>query len=217
MHLHKVQLFEGNFGLERETLRVDREGRLAQTPHPFTSEYLARDFCENQLEIVTPVCHSIESMLTELQRLDAQARKILLQQDETLWLYSNPPAIDSEDEIPVARFEGALSEKSNYRKNLERRYGKRLMLYSGIHFNFSFSEEFLQQLYTEHTTETSLAAFKNDTYLRLLKQASRYSYLLVLLTAASPVYDKSFDSERQAWLLESVCAGSGLQQPDRLR
>ena len=27
--------FEGRFGLERETLRVDTNGRLAQTEHPF--------------------------------------------------------------------------------------------------------------------------------------------------------------------------------------
>ena len=27
--------FEGKFGIERETLRVDSFGRLAQTPHPF--------------------------------------------------------------------------------------------------------------------------------------------------------------------------------------
>ena len=44
--------FEGNFGLERETLRVDKNNRLAQSPHPFKEDCFARDFAENQLEIV---------------------------------------------------------------------------------------------------------------------------------------------------------------------
>ena len=40
--------YKGKFGLERETLRVDINGRLAQTPHPFTEDgNITRDFCEN--------------------------------------------------------------------------------------------------------------------------------------------------------------------------
>ena len=57
------------------------------------------------------------------------------------------------------------------------------MLYSGIHFNFSFRKEFLKQ-----QPESS-----DELYLRLFKQLSRTSWLLVLLTAASPLYDRSFD------------------------
>jgi glutamate--cysteine ligase len=188
-------MFEGNFGLERETLRVNEKGRLAKTEHPFKDEQLARDFCENQLEIVTPVCKSIDELMTELSRLDTKAREALSKQNETLWLYSNPPHIDTEREIPIARFEGELSAKSSYRKKLERRYGKRLMLYSGIHFNFSFSDSFLKNLYRDRDEKKPFAAFKNDVYLRLLKQASTYSWLIVFLTAASPVYDKSLDGD----------------------
>ena len=39
--------FSGKFGIERETLRIDSHGRLAQTPHPFgNDEHITRDFCE---------------------------------------------------------------------------------------------------------------------------------------------------------------------------
>jgi glutamate--cysteine ligase len=168
---------------------------MAQTPHPFTDPHLSRDFCENQLEIITPVCQSIDEMMASLKQLDTQARTVLKKQNETLWLYSNPPHIESEADIPVARFDGALAEKSNYRKNLERRYGKRLMLYSGIHFNFSFSDRALQLMYAQQHEISSFSTFKIRTYLRLLKQAIRNSWLLVLLTAASPIYDKSFDED----------------------
>ena len=37
---------EGNFGLEREALRVTETGRMAQTPHPFPPDHprIVRDF-----------------------------------------------------------------------------------------------------------------------------------------------------------------------------
>ena len=55
---------EGKFGIEREMLRVDSFGSLAQTPHPFGDHpHITRDFCENQIELVTPVCGSIDEAL----------------------------------------------------------------------------------------------------------------------------------------------------------
>ncbi|MBR1555344.1 MAG: glutathione synthase [Oscillospiraceae bacterium] len=183
--MKNYQQFEGLFGLERETLRIDADGHLAQTPHPFESACLERDFCENQLEIITPPCHSIADMLETLSGLDREARNCLKHQQETLWLFSNPPHIDSEDEIPVAYFrEDSRAGKNRYRQYLEQKYGKRKMLFSGIHFNFSFLDEYLQTLKPE---QTEFQEFKNQFYLKLAKQVLSYSWLLVLLTAASPV------------------------------
>lgn len=187
-------LFTGNFGLERETLRVDKNGALAQTPHPFgQNEHITRDFCENQVELITPVCSSIDESLSELKKLDSQANETLSKLGERLWLYSNPPHIESEDDIPIAVFTGAQSAKSDYRLALQMRYGKRLMLLSGIHFNFSFSSEFLDEL----SGGKADRAFTDALYLRLYKQLMRHSFLLVLLTAASAYYDKSFDKDRE--------------------
>lgn len=186
-------IFDGKFGLERETLRIDQNSRLAQTLHPFEDDNLSRDFCENQLEIITPVCDSIAEVMTYLETLDAKARTILNENGESLWLYSNPPHIDNEAEIPIAQYDGILSAKHDYRIGLARRYGKRMMLYSGIHFNFSFSEAYLKSLHVNQNQ--TYEDFKNSAYFRLLKQVSRYSWLLVLLTAASPMYDLSFDKD----------------------
>lgn len=52
-------IFEGYFGLERETFRVDGANRFASPPHMFKDDHLSRDFCENQLEIITPVCERV--------------------------------------------------------------------------------------------------------------------------------------------------------------
>ncbi len=193
MNLNNEYLFEGQFGLERETLRVTAKGTLSQAPHPFGDDkYLDRDFCENQLELITPVCASIDELMTVLKQLDSKARAVLSDMGEYLWMMSNPPHIDSEDDIPVAKFAGDKTFKNDYRLNLERRYGKRLMLYSGIHFNVSFSERFIKSLYDGNGTYTD---FKNGIYFRLSKQALRYSWILTLLTASSPVYDLSLDGD----------------------
>lgn len=193
MDLKNKYIFDGLFGLERETLRVTSDGKLAKTPHPFSDNaYLDRDFCENQLELITPPCESIDALMDTLYRLDGEVREELLKNGEYLWLNSNPPHINSENDIYIAQYSGTQSFKHDYRVNLERRYGKRIMLYSGIHFNFSFSEQFIKSIY--YKTQ-SYWEFKNSLYFRLSKQISRYSWLLVLLTGASPVYDLSLDGD----------------------
>ncbi|MBO4866436.1 MAG: glutathione synthase [Ruminococcus sp.] len=181
-------IYKGNFGLERETLRVDKNGRLSQTAHPFEDDgEITRDFCENQIELVTPVCSSIDGVMKELDRLDKKVRKALDDMDERIWLYSNPPHFSDDSEIPVADFKGDLSGKRFYREKLEIRYGKRLMLFSGIHFNFSFDDEYLKSI----SSGEDFSEFKNRFYLRLYKQLSRHSWLPLLLTAASPIHDRS--------------------------
>lgn len=191
MNLNNEYIFDGDFGLERETLRVTADGKMAQTDHPFEGDkYLDRDFCENQLELITPVCRSAGELIETLKVLDNRAKKTLLKQNEYLWMYSNPPRIETENDIPIARYSADKAFKHDYRVGLERRYGKRLMLYSGIHLNLSFSDKWLKSI-----CEGDYDEFKNKLYFRLFKQATRYSWLLVLLTAASPVYDKSLDDD----------------------
>lgn len=175
----------GQFGIERETLRVTSEGKLASSLHPFTENALSKDFCENQLEIITPVCKSIEEAMNSLAHWSLKAQSILRDRGEYLWMYSNPPYFENENEISIAKYDGDQIHKHNYRIKLERRYGKGLMLYSGIHFNMSFDDK-------NFTMER-----KNAFYMKLLKYATRYSFVLTFLTAASPVFDPSFVGEKK--------------------
>ena len=191
--------YDGYFGLERETLRVDKNKRLAHTPHPFPdNENITKDFCENQIELVTPVFKTIDEVVDSLSELDSVCRKKLEENGESLWLYSNPPYIENEQEIPIATFTGIYSSKRDYREYLQRRYGKRLMLFSGIHFNFSFSEDFIRE-----QSETGQKLSKDMLYMKLYKQLMTYSWLLVYLTSASPYYDCSFDSDGQSGIVKS--------------
>lgn len=188
MNTFSNYFFEGGFGLERETLRIDKNGRLAQTPHPFDDPHLQRDFCENQLEIITGVNDSVKNAIAELAEWDLTARKKIIESSEKLHVYSNPPYFSDASEIPVA-YSGMETSKFNYRKQLEQKYGKPMMLYSGIHFNFSLSEDYLREI---NDTGQEFEQFRDRVYFRLMKQIFLHSWMIVLLTAASPVYDSSF-------------------------
>lgn len=194
--------YSGNFGLERETLRVDAAGRLAQTPHPFgDDEHITRDFCENQIELITPVCKSVPEAVAALGELDRKAARTIADNGERIWLYSNPPHIESEKDIPIAEFGGEQSSKRDYRENLQRRYGKRLMLFSGVHFNFSFSSELMKKWHSH--SKKPFRRFKDELYLKLYKQLCRHSWLIVLLTASSPLYDLSLDGDGLSGVVQS--------------
>ena len=79
--------YKGFYGLERETLRIKNHGRLALTPHPFSrNESITRDYCENQIEIITPVCESIDRLMVSLEELDKKVRKELGKSGEDLHL-----------------------------------------------------------------------------------------------------------------------------------
>ena len=59
-------------GMEKESLRIDRDGRLAQTPHAtvlgsaLTHPMITTDYSEALLEFITPVSDQIETALEQL-------------------------------------------------------------------------------------------------------------------------------------------------------
>ena len=196
--------FEGNFGLEREALRVTGEGRMALTPHPFPPDHprIVRDFCENQTEINTRVWPTAEEAVAELKEINAAIHAAIAPQGETLWANSNPPPIADESEVVPARFEGALAGKSTYRDYLATKYGKRLMAYCGIHFNFSFGEKLVAAAGgTRSRASASVRDFRDELYLHVAAQCVKWGWAIVALTAASPAgqYASVRCSERGYW------------------
>ena len=181
----RAHAFEGNFGLEREALRVTDEGRMAHTPHPFSADHprVVRDFCENQTEINTRVWPSAEEAVAELESLNAGIlREIAAKNGELLWPFSNPPPLEGEDDVIPAKFTGHRAGKSAYRDYLSSKYGRYLMTYCGIHVNFSFGERLL----------AASGADRNALYLHVASESVVWGWIVVALTAASPLVDKSF-------------------------
>ncbi len=192
-------LTQAEFGIERESLRVCENGTLAQSPHPFDHhKNIDRDFCENQIEIIGDVFTDPEQLNEQLLQLQKIINGRLQKNKEVLWPFSNPPKISSEEEIPVAEYVGSLQSKSVYRHYLAGKYGKRKMLFSGIHLNFSFSEQFLQFAFTQ-SGETDFTAFKNHLYLHLAGKLTAYAWLVVYLMSASPVADDTIGTPNNVY------------------
>lgn len=189
-------------GLEKESLRVDRRGRLAQTPHPFPEDAeLDVDFSGNQLEFITGVCDSADEVWEDLRRLHRKAARVLKNREtgpEFLWPFSNPPYMQAEGENPPMEFYGEKAWKTEYRNHLKERYGTQLMLYSGIHFNLSFPTEFWASLSAardgggEFGRDRENRQNADAAYLNLAAWTTRYAWLIVYLFAASPVLDESY-------------------------
>ncbi|MGM9661135.1 MAG: hypothetical protein ACI3WQ_11095, partial [Faecousia sp.] len=187
-------LLKGNFGLEKESLRVDEDGFLSHTSHPFPNDdHIVRDFCENQTEINTSVTHSAAEAVQALVNYNSRIQKTLkrLPHREYLWPFSNPPYIRNEADIPVARFFGEQAGKTEYREYLSDRYGRYKMAFSGIHVNYSFDETLLREDFAL-SGEPDFDAYRNQLYVVLAEKAAAYGWLLVALTAASPLLDSSF-------------------------
>lgn len=171
-------------GIEKECLRVTKDGRLAQTHHPFpeSDSNIDRDFCENQIEFISGIYTDTDALLVHLNELHDRVYDKLKDNDELLWSFSNPPFISSEDEIPIANFSEENKSRQLYRNYLADKYGKMKMVFSGIHYNFSFSEEFIRQSDID----------KDALYLDLAQKLVKYGWLIVYLTAASPLLDSSY-------------------------
>lgn len=177
----------GEYGLEKESLRVNTDGSLAQSEHPFLGNpHISRDFCENQIEIITDVFDSVDGLIAQLEQIHRVIYAELKSRNELLWCFSNPPRFTSSDEIPVAKL-----DDNGYRLYLAEKYGKVKMLFSGIHMNFSFPNELLKAWF-EASGSADFLDFKNTLYLELAAKLTAYSWLIVYLTAASPVLDSSF-------------------------
>ena len=172
----------GRFGLEKESLRITFAGRFTQTDDPFTGfDHVTRDFCENQTEINTGVHDSAEGAVKELVAHHRRLQAVLaaLPERELLWPFSNPPFIENEDDIPIARYSGDEAAKRVYRERLADRYGRHLMTFSGVHVNYSFATE-------------AIRGDRNQFYLDLAEKVLAYGWILTPLFAASPLLDESF-------------------------
>lgn len=189
-------LLIGNFGLEKENIRVKYNGQLALTNHPTAfgdkkeNPYITTDFSESQTEMVTPPCNTLEETYEFMGALiDIVSIEL---KDELLWPQSNPPILPDEDKIPISQYNGASDQK--YREGLAEKYGRKKQLLSGVHYNFSFKEEFLNILYDDFKEQLSFKEFKNDLYLNISRNFLKYKDLLVYLTAASPIFDQTYSS-----------------------
>jgi len=195
---YKEKLLLGNFGIERETLRVDEKGKLALTKHPVAfgdkirNPYITTDFSESQIELITPPINGIERVYKALNSLyDITAMEL---KDEYLWPQSMPCNIPNDEEIPIAEYnsEEIGENASNYRKHLLKKYGGKKQLISGIHYNFSFNEDLIKELYKLIGNNKSYREFRDELYLKTVRNYLRYRWILIYLLGGTSIIHESF-------------------------
>jgi len=204
---HQLQslFIEGNFGIEKEGLRTDMEEKLAMTDHPYTlgsrlyHPYMMTDFSEAQPELITPVRPSLELSMNWLEALHDVLHRSL-PDDEYLWPNSMPNILPEEEEIPIIRYNDP--DAIRYREYLAESYGKKKQTISGIHFNFSFSDAFIEAVFEHQSQFNTLVEFKNDLYIKLAGNFLKYEWVLLYLFGASPYADPSFYDSKSGRLLK---------------
>lgn len=186
-------------GIEKESLRADQEGILAQTGHPeafgsaLTHPSITTDFSEALLEFITPVSDSIDDTLNELDAIHRFAVSEL--GDETIWNASMPCRLgETDDAIPVARFgsSNTATMKTRYRLGLGHRYGRKMQTIAGIHYNFSLPKSVWEELHAAENSELPLKTYITNNYFGLIRNFRRYAWLLIYLFGAAPAVSRCF-------------------------
>lgn len=185
-------------GIEKEGLRVHPDGKISQTDHPsalgqpLTHANITTDYSEALLELITPVEQSAEALLNNLEKTHVYVHDQMA--DELFWAGSMPCALAGNDSIRIAEYGDSNIGKLKhvYRKGLDVRYGRIMQSIAGLHFNFSLSDDFWQQLKESEGVTTDLKTYKSEKYFALTRNFRRYSWLLMYLFGASPALDASF-------------------------
>ncbi len=185
-------------GIERESLRVTPEGRLAQSPHPpalgspLTHPHITTDYSESLMELVTPALADNVTLMSYLNDLHRFVYRHL--GEELLWATSMPCELASDAEIPIARYGSSHQGrvKSIYRHGLLIRYGGMMQAISGVHFNYSLPAGFWP-LYVELCESRAAGQpFISARYFDLLRNYRRHGWLVSYLFGASPALCESF-------------------------
>lgn len=193
-------LTKGYFGVERETQRITADGNLALTSHPVAfgdkaeNPRITTDFSESQIEMITPVSETVEKVRTELEVIHNEVTKGI--GEELLWPFSMPPRLPDEEDIPIAIYPDSDQGRilNTYRSGLSLRYGKKMQMISGLHYNFSFADEMIDYLYSKQGEGKSKRDFLDSLYFSIIRNFLRYRWLLIYLFGASPLYDNTYSS-----------------------
>ena len=201
-HGHQNLLCGGLKGIEKESLRISRDGFIAQTPHPrplgsaLTHPHITTDYSEALIELITPAFADITKTLDFLHQLHQYVYQHL--DNEMLLCTSMPCGIDGDESIPIARYgtSNIGRMKHVYRHGLWHRYGRTMQSIAGIHFNYSVPAPLWLALHQLEGCGNSLDNFIDQRYFALIRNFQRVGWLILYLFGASPAICKTFFSSR---------------------
>ncbi len=196
----------GRRGVEKEALRVTRDGYLSTLRHPdglgsaLTNRYITTDFSEALLEFVTPAFTTTWEALQCLCDIHKFTYENL--DNEMLWPASMPCLVPVDEGIPLAKYGSSNvgRMKTIYRRGLGYRYGRQMQVIAGVHFNYSLPEDFWPLYQQLSGSSASLDDFRSEQYLHLIRNFRRMGWLILYLFGASPALCKSFEGAGSAGL-----------------
>jgi len=194
----EAALRAGLRGVEKETLRVDAHGRLAQTPHPpgcgspLTHPQITTDYSEALLELVTPPLAGTWQTLQQLCDIHAFVYRHI--GEESLWPMSMPCELAGDASIPIADY-GASNRgmfRTIYRRGLGHRYGRAMQAIAGVHFNYSPPVDFWPIYQQAQRDAAPQHVFRSQAMMSLVRNYYRHAWLVIYLFGASPALSRSF-------------------------
>lgn len=192
-------------GIEKEGLRVNSNGHIAQDDHPYgagsalTHPHITTDYSEALLEFITPVRNNAPDVLNDLHALHHFT--LTQMPTQTIWPASMPCRVDGELDIRIAEYGSShLGQlKHVYRHGLWHRYGRLMQAIAGMHYNFSAAPSLLAKIAQAQGSELTKDK-QTELYFNLIRNFRRYQWLLLHLFGASPAFDQSFKVGRSASL-----------------
>ena len=133
-------LMHGLKGIEKEGLRMTREGSISLSPHPvalgsaLTHPNITTDYSEALLELITPALSDGSEMFGFLTDLHKYVCTNI--HDELLLAASMPVGDLRDSAIPIARYGSSNvgMMKHIYRRGLDYRYGRCMQVIAGHPF-----------------------------------------------------------------------------------
>lgn len=189
-------------GIEKESLRISKDGRISLKPHPkalgsaLMHPYITTDYSEALIELITPPFADVKESLGYLRNIHQFVYQHL--DDEILLCTSMPCGIKGDESIPIAEYgtSNVGRMKHVYRHGLWHRYGRTMQAIAGIHFNYSVPEALWPVLHSQENSTMDLVDFKSDGYFGLVRNFQRVGWIILYLFGASPAICKSFFNSR---------------------
>lgn len=160
--------FSGLFSLEKENMRVDREGNISQVKHRSLYDednpYIKKGLLDFKVKMITSSHGTLKEAYNELHNIQHVVLSTI--GEEYLWPESTPPKQSTENNIHSD--------------------SKRTLI-SGIQFNLAFSDDYLKELYSANEVE-SFTDFKNSIYLKIVKYFRKNKCLFTKHSAIQSLY-----------------------------
>lgn len=182
-------------GIEKEGLRVDQAGVLSTTAHPvalgsaLTHPRITTDYSEALLELITGTHTTVDALMAEINQIHRVVATTM--PNELMWNHSMPAQLPADADIPIAWYGTSNTGmiKHVYRRGLAERYGKTMQCIAGLHYNFSFDEAIWDLLELKQETAQER---RSAGYISLIRNFTRYNWLLMYLFGASPAVSTDF-------------------------